>query len=428
MADQKRILILTADAGFGHRSAANAVAAALEEMGEDRYQIDVVNPLEDKRAPFFLRDVGSDYDKIIRNVPELYRFGYDASDATVPAALIESAMVVLLFEIMRDVVRQYKPDAILSTYPLYQSPLTAVFAIGRMYIPLLTVVTDLVTVHRIWFHKNVDACLVATDQVAELARQSGLATDKVIVTGLPVHPDIIRETRTPEQVRADLGWRADMVTLLAVGSRRVENLISALRVVNHFGAPLQLAVVAGKDEELYHELVSMEWHLPAVHLYEFSKDIPSMMHASDAVICKAGGLIVTESLACGKPMMLIDVIPGQETGNADYVIQGGAADMAMTPLEVLEVLSHWIQNDGALLTERAANAARLGQPEAAYRTANLVMAAAQRGPVSRRRRKIEGRTTLVDLLNKNHVRWEDNFRAQALSTEETHAAGDTHLR
>lgn len=427
MIDQKRILILTADAGFGHRSAANAVAAALEEKGEGRYHIDVVNALDDKRAPFFLRDVGSDYDKMIRNVPELYRFGYDASDSTVPATIIESIMVVFLYEIMRDVLRQYQPDAILTTYPLYQAPMTAVFTLGRRYVPFLTVVTDLVTVHRIWFHRAMDACLVATEQVADLARSSGIEEDKIIVTGLPVNPNIIRETRTREQVRADLGWNPELTTLLAVGSRRVENLVPTLQVVNHFGMPLQLAVVAGKDEELYQELAESEWHLPAVHLYEFSNDVPAMMHASDAVICKAGGLIVTESLACGKPMMLIDLIPGQETGNAEYVIQGGAADLAETPLEVLEILSHWMQNGGALLAERRSNAMRLGRPEAAYRVADLMMESADRGPVSRRARKIEGRTTLVSLLQKNHVRWEESLRARAAEQDEADAAGSSHI-
>ena len=52
MGSPRQILICTADAGFGHRSAALAVYAALEEVYGDRCHIDVVNPLEDKRAPF----------------------------------------------------------------------------------------------------------------------------------------------------------------------------------------------------------------------------------------------------------------------------------------------------------------------------------------------------------------------------------------
>ena len=41
----KQILILTADAGFGHRSAANAVAAALRETYGDVCAVEIVNPL-----------------------------------------------------------------------------------------------------------------------------------------------------------------------------------------------------------------------------------------------------------------------------------------------------------------------------------------------------------------------------------------------
>ena len=53
MTNKKNILILTADAGFGHRSAAHAVEVALKEAHEEECIVNIVNPLEDKRAPFF---------------------------------------------------------------------------------------------------------------------------------------------------------------------------------------------------------------------------------------------------------------------------------------------------------------------------------------------------------------------------------------
>jgi ATP-dependent Lon protease len=39
METKKRILILTADAGFGHRSAANAICEALEEKYPERVSV-----------------------------------------------------------------------------------------------------------------------------------------------------------------------------------------------------------------------------------------------------------------------------------------------------------------------------------------------------------------------------------------------------
>ncbi len=53
---KKRVLILTADAGFGHRSAANAIQAALEELYGNQVVVNVVNALDEPTSPNFLRD------------------------------------------------------------------------------------------------------------------------------------------------------------------------------------------------------------------------------------------------------------------------------------------------------------------------------------------------------------------------------------
>ena len=58
---------------------------------------------------------------------------------------------------------------ILTTFPLYQEPLLSVFTVNRYYIPIYTVVTDLVTMHRLWFDPGVETCLAPTSQAHELA-------------------------------------------------------------------------------------------------------------------------------------------------------------------------------------------------------------------------------------------------------------------
>jgi UDP-N-acetylglucosamine:LPS N-acetylglucosamine transferase len=83
-------------------------------------------------------------------------------------------------------------------------------------------------------------------------------------------------------------------------------------------------------------------------------------------------LIVTEALASGLPMMLIEVIPGQETGNAEYVSSYGAADIAQSPIEVLEALDHLLKDGRALLKKRSENAAQLGKPQSAFAIAEIL--------------------------------------------------------
>ena len=282
---KKKILVLTADAGFGHRSAAIAIVSALQEKYGDCCEVTMVNPLDDHRTPVLLRDSQTDYDRIIHNIPKIYQFGYEALDGAIPAAILDSANTVLLYEVLHDILKENEPDVILTTYPIYQAPLSVIYALQRNPIPLLTVITDLVTVHHIWFNKAADIITVATPELKTLAMEAGIDPDKIHITGIPVHPNITKETRSKAEIRKELGWDPDLTTFLAVGSRRVERLTDALNILNHFGKPLQIAAVAGNDTELFTLLQEMDWHIP-VHLYEFTDQIPAMMHASDALICK----------------------------------------------------------------------------------------------------------------------------------------------
>jgi 1,2-diacylglycerol 3-beta-galactosyltransferase len=212
-----------------------------------------------------------------------------------------------------------------------------------------------------------------------VTRQSKAASHRIIVTGIPVHPNLTHEDRELAAIRAELGWPPELTTVLAVGSKRVRNLPGILRVLNHSDLPLQLTVVAGGDDALYQQLQEAEWHVPA-HVFNFVENMPVLMHAADCIVCKAGGLIVTESLACGLPILLTDLIEGQETSNARYVVDGGAGELVRNPLDGLETIYHWLAAGGEMLAQRSQSARSLGYPHAAYDVAGLAWEAALRGP------------------------------------------------
>lgn len=376
----KRILILYADVGFGHRSAANAIAVALKEKYADQCLIEIANPLDDERTPAFLRDSQTDYDKLVRDMPEYYKIRYKISDNPVPNAIVENVTTVMLFTVIKDIIQHFKPDVVITTHPMYPAPLGAVIAVQNLKISYFTVVTDLVDLHISWFHDSADLFLVPTMAAYWQALDYGLPKEKVIVTGIPVHPDLTHDEREKPEIRRELDWQADLRTVLVVGSKRTNNLQEVLHVLNHSGLPMQMAVVAGGDDRLFNSLKKVEWHGP-VHLYNYVDNMPALMLASDLVISKAGGLIVTESLACGLPLLLIDVTPGQEMGNAEFVIKNRAGEIARSPVEALEKLFHWMDNDQALLEKYQNKARSLGRPKAAYSIADLAWSAAVRGPV-----------------------------------------------
>jgi len=412
--ETRRILILTADAGFGHRSAANALAAALNIMYADSVTVDIVNPLDDKRTPAFLRDTQSDHDKMVREMSNLYQIGYEVSDAAFPSVMVESVLILMMFEVMNDLLRKYEPDVVVTTYPLYQAPLDAVRTILRKKVPIITVITDLATVHRLWFNDNVDECLTPTTIVRDLAIKNGLAADKVHITGIPVNPVIAQEQRDKKTIRTNLQWLTDKPLLLVVGSRRVRSLRENLRVLNHCGLNFQLAVISGGDQELYQHLQETEWHIPT-YLYNFVENMAEMMLAADCILTKAGGLIVTEALACGLPLVLVDVNPGQEVGNADFVVSNHAGVLAKTPMDTLETIFHWLDNGGVLMKTFAEQAYALGKPQAAFDVAKRAWELANQSPVPKtssavalslkRLKLIEWLRTngIVDLFSKEEV-------------------------
>ncbi len=371
----KHILILMADFGYGHHSAANAVAQALQETYGQECQAEVVNPLDDPRAPAFLREEEQAYDRLVRELPDLYSLGYKVSESRVAGSLLKTTFTLMLFNVLREIVCQRRPDAIVCTYPFFQGMLEAVCVLERRHIPLLTVVTDLATVSHLWFHPAADLCLVPTQAVYDLAIQAGLPPARVRITGIPVRPELARAEPDKAALRSRLGWRGGLFTVLAIGSKRVEHLYDSLRALNHSGFPLQLVVVSGGDAEQYRRFQDTQWHVPA-QVYDFVSEMGSFLRASDGVLSKAGGLTVSEALACGLPLILVDVIPGQETGNADYVVAGGAGELARDALQVLEAMSHWLENDRARYQQQAQNARRLGRPRAALEVAELAWAAA----------------------------------------------------
>jgi 1,2-diacylglycerol 3-beta-galactosyltransferase len=326
----------------------------------------------------------------------VYKFGYKATDGGVPTAFMKSGLQVILYRVMRWLLDTRPVDLIISTYPLYPDALGAVFSITKKYVPLVTVVTDLLTVHRIWFSAYSDLTIVPTAVVRDRAIEAGIPAQRIAVIGIPVHPRLGKESLGWTALRAVLGWDGDLTTVLMVGGKRGGLSVETAQALNRSGLPLQLILIAGGDRERYRALRKMKW-LPGVRVYDFVKDMSTMMRAADCIICKAGGLTVTESLAAGLPLLLTDVIPGQETGNAWYVVEGGAGEMVDGPLSVLNTVRLWMATGGLLLRKRAANAVTLGRPHAASDIADFAWALAQGGPVEKKTPRLLVLPRLIEL-------------------------------
>jgi 1,2-diacylglycerol 3-beta-galactosyltransferase len=367
----KRILILTADAGFGHRRAAEALEAALTQRYASQCEATIVNPFQDPVLPDLVKLVETGYDEYVVDDPTLYQLAYTATDAPVVAQLLQDVTTTVLNKALTGIVQRLLPDVIVTTYPAFIQAAIRAGHDAAHPTPVDVVVTDLVNVHSLWFHKQADMTFVPTGNVYKQALDYGLDKTAVHLTGLPVHPRFADEKRNQKALRKALGWNPDMTTALIVGSARAQDTAAIALLLDRSGLPLQIAAVSGNDRENENQLRATTWK-GAVHVYGMIDNMPEMMHAADFVICKAGGLIVTEALACGLPLILYEALPGQEVGNVRYVVDSGAGAWSPGPIGALATAYAWLSGDQSELRKCAAAARHVGKPRAAYEIAERV--------------------------------------------------------
>jgi 1,2-diacylglycerol 3-beta-galactosyltransferase len=408
--DKKKILILMAEAGLGHRSASDALRdACLERYGES-CDVIVNNPLDHPKTPKVLQKSQTSYDEIIKHLPDLYKAGYEISDGVLPVTLIEGGLIVALYLTMDDIIRTHRPDLVLITHPIYQAPLNAVLTLNPQFqVPLVTAITDLVTVHHVWFDPNITRCAVPTEEVRQLALKAGLTDQQIIKTGIPVNPRISAlQNVDPKELRRELGWDENLTPILVVGSPRMFNLGELLPALDQSEANFQLILVAGGNQDLHTQLEQTSWQHPA-KIYHFVDDLPKMMRAAEMIVCKAGGLIVTEALASGLPLVLVDALPGQEVGNAEFVVANDAGAFCTKAEDLQATITKWLANESAVLKQKRKNAARVGKPEAAFKIVDSAWDLAQNFPKGQPiQRRLARTTRLKDLLTRFHINHSGN--------------------
>jgi len=372
---KKKILILTSDFGLGHRSAAEAVEAALIECYGERCETSIINPLDMPDAPDMIQQLEEDYSEIVTENPSLYKFSYHALDAPLVSDLVEAITTRLINDTMFKIIHKDPPNIIVSTYPIYNLASTRAIEETGKDIALAVVITDLVDVQTLWFSSEATMHFVPTEAIREQAIENKIPGTRIQVTGLPVHPSISREKQSKSELREKMGWQQDVPTGLIVSSIRTSQLPAITRHLDQSNLNLQLVVVCGGDEKTYETLKCKEWNKP-VHLYNWVDNMARLMKASDFIVSKAGGLIVSEALACGLPIILSEALPGQEIGNVKYVVENNAGAWAPSAAEVLATVISWLKC-GEIEKVRA-NAEKIGSADAAYTIAKRVwgMAAA----------------------------------------------------
>jgi processive 1,2-diacylglycerol beta-glucosyltransferase len=139
----------------------------------------------------------------------------------------------------------------------------------------------------------------------------------------------------------------------------VEAIVEGLDQVK---AEFQTVVVTGRNEELRRDLATRDSAHPT-HVLGYASNMHELVAMSDLIITKPGGLTTSEVLALGKPLLIVNPIPGQEAANSDFLLERGAAAkvnrLEDLPFRVGQLLG------SKKLAEMGRAARKLGRPSAA---------------------------------------------------------------
>ena len=366
--ERRKILFLFSDTGGGHRSAAEAIIEALEKDFGDQVSTKMVDIFQDYAPPPFHR-AQEIYSTVVR-VPKAWGLGYRLSNGHKRAHLLTSSLWPYVRKSARQLVDQNPSDLIVSVHPLANAPVLT--ALGKSRPPFVSVVTDLITTHALWYHRRADLCLVPTQPALEKALENGLDPKRVKVVGLPVAEKFCHPTGDPLDLRRHLCWPVDRPIILLVGGGDGMGPIKRVaRAIAESGLRVTLVIVAGRNRALKASLDAEQWLMP-VFVYGFVREMPQFMLASDILVTKAGPGTITEAFNAGLPLILYSRLPGQEDGNVSYVISEGAGIWAPSPDLILSAVRTWIDNPEE--RKRAADASRrLARPRAAHDIAQILV-------------------------------------------------------
>ncbi len=381
----KRVLILMSDTGGGHRAVANAVRDALTIKYGDAVQTEIIDGLKEY-TPAPIKYAPEIYPIWIARSKGSWGLAHNITDTQFRARSVTRTAYITLGRYFKQMLRNHPADVILSAHALLVSPsLDALHSFADRP-PFLTVVTDYASTHHFWYDKRADSIMVPTKSALDRGLLADVPANKLMITGLPVNPSFAQRLEAKPAARRELGLYPDKITVLMIGGGEgMGPLYRMAQEINRHRLDIQLVVIAGKNKQLKRRLEAATWNQPT-WIYPFTRQMPRLMSAADIVVTKAGAASITEAITAGLPIIISDVIPGQETGNVEFVVNSGVGEYPGNPQAVGQRVAAWVREGPEALARRAERSRQVAQPEAAFAVAEEVWKWANHGRIDNNKR------------------------------------------
>ena len=364
----KKILILTAGFGEGHNSAARGIREGLAQTARrDELQVEVHDLFSDTygAANDWVREA---YLGLINHTPQAWARVYRRLDRQQDFSGNFKVFFTLKKQFRR-LLGRFEPDIIVSVYPAYPHMLDEMLGpVGKSSGKRVVVITDSLSVNAIWYRCSADYYLLPNDRSAAVLHRAGIPPAKTKTFGFPVSPEFAE----PGVFRAPPSDNGGRRVLYLINARKTHapELVQRLAALDG----IQLTVAFGRDRRLQKSIENIR----SVTRRPFStvgwsEELPRLLRSTHLLVSKAGGATVQEAIAAGCPMIVNHVIPGQEEGNARYLLETNSGTVATTDDAVMTAVPAAFAHDAAQWRGWSANIAQLSRPSAALEIARFLV-------------------------------------------------------
>lgn len=337
----RRILIFSATVGEGHESAARALAADLgaEAPGTEVIVTDAIEAFG-PFLRFFVRDV---YKFLLRRAP----WGYGAAYTVLTRVAVARAFGLLGLRMLggrrlRRLIERTGATLVVSTFPGVTSILGHGRLHGRIRVPVVATVTDLAgMVH--WAHRGIDLHLVLHDRCAEeVERMAGRGAARRVQ---PLVDPAFLDPPSRAEARAALELPADgPVVVVSGGGWGAGDVEGALEAALALPDVVVMAV-AGRNEALRERLERRAADEPRLRVLGFTRRMPELLAAADALVHTTGGVTCMEAIVVGCPLVTYGEPPGHARLNDRFLLAEDLAAGARDRAELERVIGSIIAGD-----------------------------------------------------------------------------------
>jgi 1,2-diacylglycerol 3-beta-galactosyltransferase len=365
-----RIVFLLSYTGGGHKAVADAIQDAMRLKYPDViFEFDYVDIFQEYCLPPF-NQAPKLYANMVNNKPYLWALSYLIFNGKYRAPLAAWFLYQASRYKIDRLPDEHPADLLISVHSIITRPSFHAYHRQKQQPPFLTVVTDLARPPWFWYEPRVDYCFVPTEYAYQSAAASGISTDRLSLVGLPVNPKFLGEPVDKLALKAAFGLapHKKVVTIVS-GSEGMGQLYHIVSKLAQAQLDCYLLVICGTNDllrtRLQHEVSN-----PDVRLFGYV-DMAQFLNLSDVLITKAGPSTIAEACVCGVPMIISGSVPGQEGGNAEFVVDKDAGIYTENPDEMLRHLHAWLADDARLET-MSRNAKALSRPDAVWQVSTKV--------------------------------------------------------